>query len=253
MRQSILKSFFSILFAAACLLAQAQEATVDTLQVRNKFLPTGLRIGTDVITLVKSNRSSHFAGWEVNADLDIHRYYLVMDYGQWAMSQPITTGQRYVGGPVTTGLYENSGRYVRFGVDVNFLKKDPDRNMFFLGFRIGRSSFHDAASFVDSTAYSETANINFGATTKELVNSNLIGHWAELTTGLRVKIYKFFWMGYTARMKFLPSVSGEQELTSYDIPGFGVASRRLYWGFNYQLFFRIPFTSKQVPVENAKK
>ncbi len=253
MQLSTLKSIFSFLFLVAGFLVQAQEVTVDTVNVRNKYLPTGLRIGTDVITLVKSNRSSQFTGWEVNADMDINRYYLAVDYGKWSVSQPITTGQRFTGGPYTTGQYDNSGSYFRFGVDVNFLKKDPDRNMFFLGFRIGRASFNDAATFSDSTAYSAKPNTNFGVTTKELVNTNLTGHWAELTTGLRVKIYKFFWMGYTARMKFTPSVSGDQELLSFDIPGYGLSSRKLYWGFNYQLFFKIPFTSKQVPVANAKK
>src|SRR6187402_58185 len=105
MRLSILKSFFSFLFAVAGLFAQAQEVGVDTLHIRNKYLPTGLRIGGDVITLVKSNQSSQFKGWEVNADMDINRYYLAVDYGEWATSQPITTGQRFIGGPFTTGQY----------------------------------------------------------------------------------------------------------------------------------------------------
>lgn len=242
MQLSTLKSIFSFLFLVAGFLVQAQEVPVDTANVRNKYLPTGLRIGADVITLVKSNRSSQFTGWEVSADMDINRYYLAMDYGHWAVFQPLSNGQ-----------YQNDGTYFRFGVDVNFLKKDPDRNMFFLGFRIGRASFNDAATFRDTITYSATTNTNFGVTAKELVNTKLTGHWAELTTGLRVKIYKFFWMGYTARMKFTPSVSGDQELISYDIPGYGLSSRKLYWGFNYQLFFKIPFTSKQVPVANARK
>ena len=28
---------------------------------------------------------------------------------------------------------------------------------------------------------------------------------------------------------------------SYDIPGFGLPFKGLYWGFNYQVFWRIPF------------
>jgi len=243
MQKPILRSTFSLLFLVLCFLAHAQEVPVDTLEVRNKYLPTGLRIGTDVITIVKSNLSKQFTGWEVNADMDINRYYLAMDYGQWAVVKPISNGQ-----------YDNTGKYFRFGVDVNFLKRDPDRNMFFLGFRIGRASFSDSVGYTYTIEDPATSPVtNYGVINKSLVNTNLVGHWAELTTGLRIKIYKFFWMGYTARMKFTPSVSGEKELVSYDIPGYGLSSRKLYWGFNYQLFFKIPFTSKLAPVENAKK
>jgi Domain of unknown function (DUF6048) len=213
-----------------CLLsiaAQAQPA--DTLKVRNKFIPTGIRVGADLITPIKGYRSENFNGWEVNADVDIYRYFLAMDYGRWATMEPLKNG-----------YYDNGGKYFRFGVDVNFLKKDPDRNMFFLGFRIGRSSFSDSIAYSYGDEYYTTV-------TKNLVNTNLVGHWTELTTGLRVRIWKYFWMGYTARMKFSPSVDGNEELTTFDIPGYGLASRKLYWGFNYQLFFRIPFVSEKIP------
>jgi hypothetical protein len=48
-------------------------------------------------------------------------------------------------------------------------------------------------------------------------------------------------MGYTARMKFAPGVKGGGALVPYDIPGYGLAAKAPYWGFNYQLFWRIPF------------
>lgn len=236
MRQSILKSSFSALLLLIFATAHGQdELVMDTLKVRNKFLPMGLRIGTDLITGIKGYRSEKFNGWEINADVDMYRYHVVMDYGRWAVIEPMRNGQ-----------YDNDGKYFRFGVDVNFLKKDPDRNMFFLGFRYGRASFSDSAGYTYTDTYYKNVE-------KYLVNTNLVGRWAELTTGLRVKVWKFFWMGYTARMKFLPSVSGQRELISYDIPGYGVASRRLYWGFNYQLFFRIPFTAKTTALVSGKK
>lgn len=246
MRLSISKSTFSALLLGIVISVQAQE--VDTTQVRNKFIPTGLFLGADVITLVKSNVNKQFTGWEVNTDFDIHRYNLTMDYGRWAMIQPLKTNG------ADNGQYNNDGKYFRFGVDINFLKRDPDRNRFFLGFRYGRASFSDSVSYTASYANPTTGSpTNYGDISRSLVNTNLVGRWAELTLGMRVKIYKFFWMGYTARMKFSPSVSGEKELISYDIPGYGLSSRRLYWGFNYQLFFRIPFTSKVTPLDTSKK
>jgi hypothetical protein len=62
----------------------------------------------------------------------------------------------------------------------------------------------------------------------------------EVTSGLRVKIISGFWMGFTARLKFAPSATGGGLLVPYDMPGYGIISKDPYWGFNYQLFWRIP-------------
>jgi hypothetical protein len=195
--------------------------SVDSL--KNKFLPTGLRVGTDAFSIIRAFASEKFDGWEVNADVDFYNYYLVVDYGSWARHLTLPTGN-----------YENSGNYFRAGVDINLLKKDPDRNMVFLGFRYGQSAFQEQLSYVST-------DVNYGTLQHELTNSNMIGRWGELTTGLRVKVWKGFWMGYTIRLKFRPKTKGETELIPYDIPGYGLAESNVYWGFNYQLFWRIPF------------
>ena len=245
--RSIFKYCISILFLFAFLVSKGQEEEQeqdtteveevkipDSLRVRPSYIPTGLRIGTDLIQDIKGYKNVTFNGWEVNADIDFYRYYLAVDYGQWAQ---ITT--------IPNGRYNNDGKYVRFGVDVNMLKRDPDRNMFFMGLRYAHASFSDSASY-------QIENKVYGDRQKYLVNTNLTADWLEVTTGLRVKIWKFFWMGYTVRLKFAPQVHGNGELQSYDIPGYGVSSRTAYWGFNYQIFFRIP-VRKAPKVLNAKE
>jgi len=245
--RSIFKYCISILFLLAFLVSKGQEEEQeqdtteveevkipDSLRVRPSYIPTGLRIGTDLIQDIKGYKNVTFNGWEVNADIDFYRYYLAVDYGQWAQ---ITT--------IPNGRYNNDGKYVRFGVDVNMLKRDPDRNMFFMGLRYAHASFSDSASY-------QIENKVYGDRQKYLVNTNLTADWLEVTTGLRVKIWKFFWMGYTVRLKFAPQVHGNGELQSYDIPGYGVSSRTAYWGFNYQIFFRIP-VRKAPKVLNAKE
>ncbi len=200
---------------------EAKENPADT--VKHKYLPTGLRLGTDVISLIKSNIGYHFQLWEVNADVDLSRYYFTVDYGNWSRRDSLANG-----------YYQNKGHYFRVGGDVNFLLKDPDKNMFFIGFRYGRSGYNEALDY----SYTDT---NFGIISKSITESGLQGHWVEITTGLRVKIWSGFWMGYTARIKFAPGVSGgDGQLTHHDIPGYGLAEKTTYWGFNYQLFWRIP-------------
>jgi hypothetical protein len=85
----------------------------------------------------------------------------------------------------------------------------------------------------------------FGSSQTTLNNSNATAGWGELTGGLRVKVWKGFWMGYTARMKFAVSVKGDNAFKTYEIPGYGLNGKGFYWGFNYQIFWSIPFTKKK--------
>jgi Domain of unknown function (DUF6048) len=222
MLQLMLKSTFSLLgLITLAFGVHAQELRAsDT--TRNKFLPTGLRVATDVLSIVRSRTSDKFSGWEVNADIDFTRYYLTTDYGYWSSSFILKNG-----------TYANEGTYFRIGPDINFLLKDPDRNMFFLGFRYGRSQFSDQARY----RYTDDS---FGDIEKNISNNDVTGGWKELTGGLRVKIWKWFWMGYTARFKFGLKTKGYEDLKPYDVPGYGLSVRPNYWGFNYQLFLRIP-------------
>jgi hypothetical protein len=207
--------------------AEAQDEKEEADSLKRIQRPTGVRIGTDLIAIGKTIYGSPLTGWEVNADMDFGRYYLAMDYGSWSREETLVNGD-----------YKNDGRYFRAGVDVNFLLKDPDKNMFFLGFRYGRSSFSEQLT------YEFTVN-DFGTFKRVLSNPNAKAGWAELTTGLRVKIWKYIWMGYTARLKFLPGVKNNPGLETYDIPGYGITSKSTYWGFNYQIFYRIPIRKEK--------
>ncbi len=203
---------------------QAQDLPDST---RGFQKPTGIRLGTDLIALGKTIANSPLKGWEFNADVEMGRFYPTFDYGRWSRDMPIRNGN-----------YTNDGRYFRIGVDINFLMTDPDKNMFFVGARYGRSRFDEEVIFDDSA-------VDFGDFQKQASNNNARAGWLELTTGLRVKIWKQFWMGYTVRFKFLPSVKNDSELETYEIPGYGLTFKNSYWGFNYQVFWTIPFKNQE--------
>jgi len=198
----------------------AQEK--DTVKIKPDFRPTGLRVGTDLISIVRSSTDKTFTGWEANADIDFYRYYFTVDYGSWGRSYSSDTNS-----------YSNTGNYFRVGVDVNFLKKDPDRNMFFFGFRYGVGTFSEDLMVV------RTSEI-WGPLTENFSNNNVSANWFELTTGLRVKIWKVIWLGYTARLKFGLSTGATPDMMPHDVPGYGRAEEDSYWGFNYQIFIRLP-------------
>jgi len=118
-------------------------------------------------------------------------------------------------------------------VDVNFLLKDPDKNMFFFGMRYGNSIFSEDFTFTSEDPV-------WGTLATTYSNDDVKASWGELTTGLRVKMLKFFWMGYTARYKFALKMSDTGEFISYDVPGYGKTASDPTWGFNYMILFRIP-------------
>lgn len=220
MRQSIFSYVLSSFLIAIVVTGKAQNNPPDS--TRGIHLPTGIRLGTDLILIGTSAFSESFSGWEINGDIDFGRYYLAADFGNWEREQSLVNG-----------LYKNDGRYYRVGIDVNFLLKDPDRNMLFFGFRYGHSNYNEQVTYSFSA-------VDFGDYLADEANSNARANWGELVTGLRVKVWKEFWMGYTARMKLLARTKNN-DFETYEIPGYGLTFKNVYWGFNYQVFWRIPF------------
>lgn len=190
---------------------------------RHKFLPTGVRIGTDLLTIGKTYYTDYFKGWEINVDADVYRrFYVTMDYGSWSSNFSMPNG-----------VYSNNGMYYRVGVDINFLLKDPDRNMFFVGLRHGHTNYTDYSDY----SYTDP---NFGVVNISATNGNPRANWKELTSGIRVKLWGAFWMGATLRIKFALNSKGQVDLISYDVPGYGRTFKTTWYGLNYQVFFRIP-------------
>jgi hypothetical protein len=204
--------------------------------IRHSFIPTGIRVGTDLISLFKTQFQDDFNGWEVNADVDFYRYYLAVDYG--------AGGRTFLS---DSGNYSNDGTYWRVGIDVNFLTKDPDRNMFFFGARYGKANFSQNLTVY---AYNQFAN---KYEELEYYNSGVNANWIELTTGLRVKIWKVIWMGYTARFKLGLNYDNTEDIIPSDVPGYGRTYKDSNWGFNYQIFIRIPVRKEQPVAFKLKK
>ena len=225
---STIKFFISacLIFFSANLCAQEKKVA----KPKKDYIPTGFRVGTDLIDLGKTISGNTFTGWEVNSDVDFANYYLTADVGTWGKDILIKNGD-----------YKNSGTYYRAGIDINFLGSDPDKNMFFIGFRAGHSFFNE------SVTYHTTPSHLYSPLDTTSTNPSASGNWGELTNGLRVKVWKGLWLGYTARMKFAPTVHGSPNFATYDMPGYGVIQNSPWWGFNYQIFWRFAWRKNKVP------
>jgi hypothetical protein len=228
-----LKWLINILLCSISLIAFAQKDTTH-LSFKTYYVPTGVRISTDLISFSRNFYDDSFSGWEANVDVDFYRYYLTIDYGNWARSYENEQLK-----------YSNDGNYFRAGVDVNFLTKDAQRNMFFLGLRYGHSTFNENFH-VEDVDYDGNPRID------DYLNANIPAQWYELTTGVKVKLWSFLWMGYTARFKFGLKTGDTPQMAPHDVPGYGRTDKDSDWGFNYQLMFRIP-VRKMPPLPAPRK
>ncbi|WP_375579344.1 DUF6048 family protein [Marivirga tractuosa] len=231
--------FFS--FFSFSLLGQVPNSSVDTDSTEQRivepekpkvpksfFIPTGVRIGTDLVALGVNVFGNARQRYELQADIDFHRIYLVGSYG---INKYQTSGEGFE--------YNNNGNYFRVGLEADFLKFDPDHNTLTFGLRYARAS------------YSENLTTNiispvYGPYEESLSNDAVSARWFEMTTGLRVMIMKNLYMGYNFRIQLNRRVFDATNFRTYDIPGFGRGEFKNRWTFNYYLTYRIAWREKQV-------
>lgn len=213
----------------------AQSVVFKKDSVKGKFLPTSIRVGTDLISLTKTFLKEDFEQYAFTADVDFNRYYFNVEYG--------SLRRRSVSSFNNLNTYEVSGSYFRFGPDVNFLKKDPEKNALFFGARYARSSFSDELSYSPGMIFNNEQNIL-------LANNKLSASWLEMLVGLKVRLTDILWLGYTARFKLGVSNFEDLTLIPNEIPGYGRADKNSYWGFNYWIIVRIPFKKTKQSVLN---
>ncbi|GAA5036277.1 hypothetical protein GCM10011506_30840 [Marivirga lumbricoides] len=241
MRRLIL-SFLLINIFASAVVAQIGQAppTADTTEnvikkeppkpkvPKSFYIPTGLRIGADLVGLGISTIGTKRDRYEIQGDIDFHRFYLSGSYGIANFKE---SGDEFT--------YENEGSYFRIGVDANVLKMDPDFNTLTFGVR------YAVANFSESLATNRIDPV-YGAYSENFTNPDVSARWFELTTGLRVMLLENLYTGYTFRIQLSRKLQDASNFRSYDIPGFGLSEFKNRWTFNYYIVYRIAWREKKV-------
>ena len=200
-----------------------------------RYVPTGLRLGVEagaVPYLIFSQQQNHL---EFTGDMDFNRFYAVVDYGQASYKLNEDTYR-----------YNNSGSYMRFGGDVNFLYKDPNLNMAFFGVRYAISNFHDQLDYNTNAVIQ--SHTGWPSSMENSGNNQASAHWIELDAGLRIRIYKQLFFGFTGRYKLSLKAQSDPNghLRPYYVPGFGKFVKPAGWGLSYYVYWRIPFRKKVI-------
>lgn len=203
-----------------------QAIITDSIPKYKMIAPTMFMFGFELLgpayTLISEQRS----GWELEAALDVYRYFIVYDYGA-----------EFFDFQKDTYNYSSEGTYWRFGADINMIPRDEYGSLLYFGLRYSESILTEKMT-------GKVFDKQWGTTYFTSLNGNVNARWIEIVAGMRAKIWKELYMGYTLRLKTSLRLSGDQELESYRIPGYGLASESSFWGVNYYISWRFKFREK---------
>lgn len=228
---STLKYFFNLLF----LLAVVEPAFSQV----SRYAPTAVRVGADPGTFAYMLFSETRGFWEFEADMDVDRFFVVANYGLSTYKLDEETFK-----------YTNDGSYMRLGADMNFLNKDPNLNVAFFGLRYSFSSFTDELEYNTSAIIQKYSG--WPETIQNTSNSRVKANWFEMVTGLKIRVVKQLYLGFTLRYKLFMNTNGAEDLRPYYIPGFGKNIGTSSFGFNYYVSYRLPFRKKIIYTDENK-
>ena len=214
--------FFSLLAVSASVSAFAQEPVYEAMPQRQVFVRVGYDLSRLALPYVRNN-GSH--GFEVSADGEIaYNFFPTVEIGRQSLKRSSDSLR-----------YSMSGDYFRVGLDYNVInyKHRLDRDIFFLGVRLGTSRFsHEAPLAV--------VNGVLGTDECSIPKANLKATWGEAVVGLKGELVKNLYMGVTVRAKMMFSHTSYKTMTPYIIPGFGKGFYRFNAGLSYSILYAIP-------------
>ena len=208
---------------------QAQETpSLVTIDEGPKFYLRSFEANYNILRLSQNLLSKHKTSQELQVELGIHKKYsLVADLGYAKTNR----GKTYD--------YESKGSYWRVGIDANMSSDVESGNFIGMGLRYARANFEDRISY-DQTTLDKNGNTLVQGLT--YTNSKLTSDWMELVFKMRVNVWKQFYTGYTLRYQFFNQLDGaDNELQTFDIPGYGKTTQPNSFGFDYYLGWRINF------------
>ena len=190
----------------------------------------GTSIGLEIAGIGSYLIGSDIFNTEIQVQSDLlNRFFPVVEIG---MGTTDTTNDG------TDIHYKTSAPYFRIGMDYNFLYQKPYLPGLLLGgFRYGFSSFDYDVEGPTMT------DPNFGGVTDipfSYLGQKCTAHWFEVMVGLKVKIFKGFCMGWSARYKRKFSLSKNENTEPWYIPGFGKNSSSSF-NLTYHLIYDLPF------------
>ena len=210
-----------------------KKEVVDSLNKRKKKSFT-IRFGMDLSKPLIAELDKDFFGLELVGDIKLFNEF----YGAIEIGNERKTQQSELINFTTTGTY------IKLGFDYNMFKNWKGMsNAIYLGMRIA-NSFHKQKINeyipyqIDHYWISEV--IKKGPEIREY--DTLSARWIEFLAGIKVKMIKNIYMGFSLRLNRLMSDTRPENFDNLHIPGFNKKTDENVWGagFNYTLTYSIP-------------
>jgi len=132
------------------------------------------------------------------------------------------------------GESNGEGGFFRVGLDINGLKKHPERlNAFMVGVRVGTGlqNYDLTGVTVNSPYWEAQKKLDFF----EQFRADC---WGEVVAGCQVQVWEGFQMGWYVRLKVLfTRTASDENVMPYYIPGFGYRDD-INWGVNYYIGYK---------------
>ncbi len=194
-------------------------------------LLNGLTLNVNILDGVTKIFGQTYGNYEIAAELDLHnRFFPVWEVGVgYADNTPEGLNFTYRTHP---------SLYNRVGMNYNFGYNKDAMSFFYIGLRYGFSIFsYDIDNIAMESSYWDESE------TLQMKNQHSWAHWGELLGGLRVQVYKNFYMGWTARYRMVFGYKKNAASEPWFIPGLGPKSSP--FGFTYTVGYRFSFGKKR--------
>lgn len=199
----------------------------------------GIRFGTDLSEFVLPLFYPETRGYEFLADFQILDNIFIA--GEYGISRIKLDTDSY------KFNYDLNGSFIKLGLNRNILKHDDitKNDLLFVGFRYSFSRFKHKASNIniideqwDEVIITETEEISLSC------------HYIDLVAGVKTELFKNIYIGWTIRGMIRLKLKSDDIMSPYFIPGFGKGDKNAAIGFNYSIYYRIPY---KISVKEKKK
>lgn len=227
-----------ICFISLLVIFSSRALSQDTVTV-----PLHVRAGYDLSSPVIKIVSHDLISYGVLASADMNESFAV------------SAGFRYTSFSTSEYSYDFSSRGISFvaGADYNFMKPKTAQGKYYagIGLRYGISIYGEEAPRI---IYSNP----WGTGQTSLPLSHHLGHYLEITPGVRTELFPGLTIGWNLYMRLLISSGAGRDLKPVWMPGYGDATAGMTTGAEYYISVSIPYKKIKViikpkPVETEEE
>jgi len=236
--------FYISLFAGSLSVIGQEVAVADSLQIKvldsldiKQKTPLSLRFGVDLYSVIRSQATDNYQGFEAVADLQIRKnLFLATEVG----NEEVTKQFEQVN-------FTTKGTYYKVGFDLNMYDNwEGMDNHVILGLRLASSShsqFLNSYTLLDRAPFWQDPETEITSGFASGERPDLNAFWVEIITGFKVQLFSNVYLGLSLRLNRLISDIVPENFDNIHIPGFNKKTEDNKFGasFNYTITYRIPF------------